>query len=157
MNSFIFIAPGPPRLASATCGARSVITVTCKNGTKLSCLSFWFNFLACHYLNALAPLLRISFKHQLIKENYTLRLLTFIYTINSQRKLFLNLNIKTAAKLFVPGNIVGTFCDFVVLSFVDQFTAECFCSSLQKIRKINKKPFSRTFKLQLPWSYIWSC
>ena len=32
----IFIAPGPPRFAFATCGARSVITVTRKNVIKLA-------------------------------------------------------------------------------------------------------------------------
>ena len=68
--------------------------------------------------------MRISFKHQLIKDNYTFNLLTFIYTINSQRKLFLNHKIKTAAKSFALEIVVGTFCDFVVLSLVDQFTAE---------------------------------
>ena len=37
--SFIYIVPGPPWIAFATCGARSVINVLCANVTKLSVLS----------------------------------------------------------------------------------------------------------------------
>ena len=42
--SFIFIVSGPPRLASATCGVRSEITVSCAeiNVMKLSCLVLFY-------------------------------------------------------------------------------------------------------------------
>ena len=45
--SFIFVSPGPPRLAFATCGARSVITVYCVkkyNKIVLPCLIFSTSF-----------------------------------------------------------------------------------------------------------------